>query len=46
MGMKAHPEAYLHRTDHPRCVREELPEEEMGLAFFKNAVQYIRDHLL
>jgi hypothetical protein len=26
--------------------REELPEEDMGLAFFVNAVQYIRNHLL
>jgi phosphoribosylformylglycinamidine (FGAM) synthase-like amidotransferase family enzyme len=46
MGMMPHPEAYLHRTHHPRWTREELPEEGMGLAFFRNAVQYIRDHLL
>jgi phosphoribosylformylglycinamidine synthase len=46
MGMMLQPEAYLYRTNHPRWTREELPEEGMGLAFFKNAVQYIRSHLL
>jgi phosphoribosylformylglycinamidine synthase len=39
------PEAHHYRTNHPRWTREELPEEGMGLAFFKNAVQYIRSHL-
>jgi len=42
-GMMPHPEAYLHFTNHPRWTREDLPEEGMGLAFFKNAVEYIRD---
>lgn len=46
MGMMPHPEAYLDRTNHPRWTREELPEEGMGVAFFKNAVEYIRDHLI
>jgi len=46
MGMMPHPEAYLHRTNHPRWTREELPEEGMGVAFFKNAVEYIRNHLI
>lgn len=41
-GMMPHPEAYLHRTNHPRWTREDLPEEGMGLAFFKNAVDFIR----
>jgi phosphoribosylformylglycinamidine (FGAM) synthase-like amidotransferase family enzyme len=45
LGMMPHPEAYLHRTNHPRWTREELPEEGMGVAFFRNAVQYIRTHL-
>jgi len=45
-GMMPHPEAYLHRTNHPRWTREELPEEGMGVAFFRNAVQYIRNNLL
>jgi phosphoribosylformylglycinamidine synthase subunit PurQ / glutaminase len=46
MGMMPHPEAYLHRTNHPRWTREDLPEEGMGVAFFKNAVDYIRSHLI
>ena len=46
LGMMAHPEAYLHRTNHPRWTREELPEEGMGVLFFRNAVEYIRNHLL
>jgi len=41
-GMMPHPEAYTHYTNHPRWTREDLPEEGMGLAFFKNAVQFIR----
>jgi phosphoribosylformylglycinamidine synthase subunit PurQ / glutaminase len=41
-GLMPHPEAYLHRTNHPRWTREELPEEGMGLAIFKNAVTFIR----
>ena len=35
MGMMPHPEAYLHRTNHPRWTRKDLPEEGMGVAFFK-----------
>ena len=46
LGMMPHPEAYHHRTNHPRWAREELPEEGMGVAFFRNAVEYIRNHLL
>ena len=46
MGMMPHPEAYLHRTNHPRWTREELPEEGMGVAFFRNAVDYVRRELL
>ena len=41
-GLMPHPEAYTHFTNHPRWTREDLPEEGMGLAFFKNAVQFIR----
>jgi len=41
-GLMPHPEAYTHRTNHPRWTREELPEEGMGLAFFRNAVDFIR----
>jgi phosphoribosylformylglycinamidine synthase I len=46
LGLMPHPEAYLHRTNHPRWTREKLPEEGMGVAFFRNAVHYIRNHLL
>ena len=41
-GMMPHPEAFLHRTNHPRWTRETLPEEGQGLAIFKNAVSFIR----
>lgn len=41
-GMMPHPEAFLHRTNHPRWTREDLPEEGQGLAIFKNAVKFIR----
>jgi len=37
-----HPEAYTHCTNHPRWTREALPEEGMGLAFFRNAIDFIR----
>ncbi|MBW2040194.1 MAG: phosphoribosylformylglycinamidine synthase subunit PurQ [Deltaproteobacteria bacterium] len=45
-GLMPHPEAYVHRTHHPRWTREELPEEGAGVAFFRNAVEYIRGNLL
>ncbi|RTZ94255.1 MAG: phosphoribosylformylglycinamidine synthase subunit PurQ [Deltaproteobacteria bacterium] len=41
-GMMPHPEAFLHRTNHPRWTREDLPEEGNGVRFFKNAVDYLR----
>ena len=41
-GMMPHPEAYLHRTNHPRWTREALPEEGQGLAIFRNAINFIR----
>jgi phosphoribosylformylglycinamidine synthase len=41
-GLMPHPEAYLHRTNHPRWTREELPEEGMGLALFKNAAAFLK----
>lgn len=45
-GLMPHPEAFLHRTNHPRWTREELPEEGQGLAIFRNAVEFIRKDLL
>lgn len=44
-GLMPHPEAYLHYTNHPRWTREDLPEEGMGLAIFKNAIDFIRAEL-
>jgi len=41
-GLMPHPEAYLHRTNHPRWTREKLPEEGQGLTFFLNAIKFIR----
>lgn len=45
-GLMPHPEAYVHRTHHPRWTRELLPEEGMGLQVFRNAVTFARSHLL
>lgn len=45
-GLMPHPEAYVHRTHHPRWTREELPEEGMGLWLYQNAITFIRDELL
>lgn len=41
-GLMPHPEAYLHRTNHPRWTRENLPEEGQGIIIFQNAVKFIR----
>ncbi len=46
MGLMPHPEAFVHRTNHPRWTRELLPEEGDGLALFRNAVEYVRKNLL
>lgn len=46
MGLMPHPEAFLHRTNHPRWTRESLPEEGDGLHFFINASQFVKEHLL
>lgn len=46
-GLMPHPEAYVHRTHHPRWTREEgLPEEGMGLWLYRNAVRFVREELL
>jgi phosphoribosylformylglycinamidine synthase len=45
-GLMPHPEAYVHRTHHPRWTREELPEEGMGLWLYQNAVRFIKAELL
>jgi phosphoribosylformylglycinamidine synthase I len=43
-GLMPHPEAYLHRTNHPRWTRENLPEEGQGLTIFRNAFNFIRSN--
>ncbi len=41
-GLMPHPEAYTHRTHHPRWTRRpDLPEQGAGLALFHNAVDYL-----
>ncbi len=46
-GLMPHPEAYVHRTHHPRWTREDhLPEEGMGLWLYRNAVRFIEQELL
>jgi phosphoribosylformylglycinamidine synthase len=45
-GLMPHPEAYIHRTQHPRWTREDLPEEGMGTAIFRNAAAYARTHVM
>ena len=46
-GLMPHPEAYTHRTHHPRWTREkELPEEGMGLGLYRNAIDFIRSEIL
>ncbi len=45
-GLMPHPEAYTHRTHHPRWTRENLPEEGMGLWLYQNAVRFIQTELL
>lgn len=45
-GLMPHPEAFLHRTNHPRWTREDLPEEGQGVALFRNGVDFIRANLL
>jgi phosphoribosylformylglycinamidine synthase len=43
LGMMPHPEAFLHRTNHPSWTRTDLPEEGDGLAIFRAAVEAIRN---
>jgi phosphoribosylformylglycinamidine synthase len=46
-GLMPHPEAYTHRTHHPRWTREpELPEEGMGLRLYRNAIDFIHEELI
>ncbi|OPY03111.1 MAG: Phosphoribosylformylglycinamidine synthase 1 [Syntrophorhabdus sp. PtaB.Bin047] len=42
-GLMPHPEAFVHRTQHPRWTREEVPNEGDGLKIFRNACKYISE---
>jgi phosphoribosylformylglycinamidine synthase len=44
-GLMPHPEAFVHRTQHPRWTRETLEVEGGGLQIFKNAHKYIVENL-
>lgn len=44
-GLMPHPEAFAHRTQHPRWTRENVPEEGEGLRIFKNAFDYAVENL-
>lgn len=44
-GLMPHPEAYNHRVSHPRWTREPLPQEGLGIAVFRNAVDYAREQM-
>ncbi len=41
-GLMPHPEGFLHRVNHPRWTREDLPEEGGGLPIFKNAAAFLK----
>jgi len=42
-GLMPHPEAYTHRTNHPKWTRMELPEEGAGVQIFRNACNYLKE---
>jgi phosphoribosylformylglycinamidine synthase len=42
-GLMPHPEAFLHRTHHPRWTRQpDLPEEGLGVTLFRNGVAALK----
>lgn len=43
-GLMPHPERFLTRFNHPRWTRADLPDEGDGLAIFRNAVNYTKQH--
>lgn len=42
-GLMPHPEAFVHRVNHPSWTRLDLPEEGEGLAVFRNAATFLRE---
>jgi len=45
LGLMPHPEAFVHRTQHPRWMREKVAEKGEGLLIFKNAFDYVTENL-
>ncbi len=45
LGMMPHPERHFDPTHYPRWTREGLLPEGHGVAIFRNAVEYVRQHL-
>jgi len=45
-GLMPHPEAFLHRTNHPRWTRETVAEPTAGNLLFKNAVDFAHFNLV
>lgn len=45
-GLMPHPEAFLHRTNHPRWTRPHergtLPDDGIGVEIFRNAIDHLR----
>jgi phosphoribosylformylglycinamidine synthase I len=41
-GLMPHPEDYIRATQHPRWTRGEAKEAELGLAIYKNAVDWVK----
>ena len=42
LGMMPHPERYIIRYQHPRWTREDLHEQGVGLAIFKNGAEWAK----
>lgn len=46
LGLMPHPERYVRRTQHPHWSRLGEDLDPDGIKIFRNAVRYVRDHLL
>lgn len=45
-GLMPHPERHIEPTHHPRWTRDGLKDEGDGVVIFRNAVNYVKKHLL
>jgi phosphoribosylformylglycinamidine synthase len=43
--MMPHPEAFNHPTNHPRWTRQAVRDDDLGIRLFRNAVEFIKNHL-